>query len=114
MTTTTASPTTQLIATGKEAKDNAAKLVASLKNAYALAKKAAEEQLGERPYVTLGAAAGAGFVVGGGLASSITRSLVAAGAKLAALKLFDQVVASVVDEKTTPAGEDKNASEQKE
>lgn len=88
MTTATA----DLITTGIEAKDNATKLVSSLKNAYGLVKKAAQEQLEERPYVTLGVAASAGFVVGGGLASTITRSLVSSGTKLAALKLFDLIV----------------------
>jgi ElaB/YqjD/DUF883 family membrane-anchored ribosome-binding protein len=75
MTTATA----DLITTGKEAKDNATKLVSSLKNAYELAKKAAQEQVEQRPYVTLGVAASAGFVV-------------SSGTKLAALKLFDLIV----------------------
>jgi hypothetical protein len=90
MTTTT----TELVTTGKEAKDNAAKLVSSLKSAYGLAKRAAQEQLEQRPYVTLGVAASAGFVVAGGLSSSITRGLVSSGTRLAALKLFDLIVES--------------------
>lgn len=91
-TTTTTTATTELIRTGKEAADSASKLLSSVKSAATLAHKVAREQLEQRPYATLGVAAGAGFVLAGGLASSLTRGIVSAGTKLAAAVLLDKAV----------------------
>jgi len=104
--TTTNDPmnsTTDLLNAGKEAKENATKLWSSVRAAASLVEKAAKEQLQERPYTTLGVVAGAGFVVAGGLASSITKSLVSAGTKLAAVALFDQLADAITPKSAAPS-----------
>ena len=103
MTTTTA--TADLIKTGQEAKETATKLWSSVRAAAGLVEKAAREQLEERPYTTLGVAAGAGFVLAGGLASSITRGVVAAGTKLALVMLVDQVADAMTPKKAADPDE---------
>src|SRR5687768_2502334 len=75
--------TRALLDAGIEAKDSAVKLVSAVHSAIGLAERVVRTQMQERPYVTMSAAAGAGFVVAGGLASSITRGLVKAGTKAA-------------------------------
>ena len=81
----------QLMEQTRVAKDSAVKLFTSMKTAAGVAEKAAREQLGERPYATLGVAAGAGFVLAGGLASILTMTVLRAGSKIAMAMLVDKL-----------------------
>jgi hypothetical protein len=101
MTTSTLDTNGELLKAGVDAKDSAVRLFQSVKHASSLAQAVAKKQLEERPYVALSAAAGAGFVLAGGLASSITRGLVRTGTKLAAAA----VVGKVIDAIAHPDGE---------
>jgi len=68
----------------KEAAIDAASSVNSL---YHASHSLLERQAKERPYVVLGAAAGIGFILGGGLASRLAGILLAAGGRMLASQL---------------------------
>lgn len=51
-----------------------------------------KEQARERPYVLLGSAAAVGFVLGGGLASRITMSLLVVGARMFGGRILTKVI----------------------
>lgn len=63
------------------------------------AKRLVEGQLEARPYVVLGAAAGLGYVLGGGVPSFLTRTLLNIGVRSAMSFAVGQVVAHL----TAPA-----------
>lgn len=63
----------------------------SLNDLYRAADAFATAQARERPYVLLGAAAGIGFVLGGGLASRLGAALLGMGSRLAASKLIEEL-----------------------
>lgn len=73
--------TQELLRQSIAAKDNAMALLTSVQGVVATASNAVREQMQARPYVTMGAAAGAGYVLAGGLASSLSRRIVSAGTK---------------------------------
>lgn len=59
-------------------------------------------QIDRHPYRTLAIAAGIGFVLGGGLFSSLTASLFRTGLKVAALPLIQSQLAAVVSGAIAP------------
>ena len=73
---------------------------ASMKRTVRVAERSFRQAAHERPYLLLGAAAGGGFVVGGGLASPITRSLLGMGMRTAGAFLLDAAIQTL-----TPPGE---------
>jgi hypothetical protein len=58
----------------------------------------ARDQLDRRPYLTLGALAAAGYVLGGGLPPRIMAFAFGVGTRLAANALAGQIAASMEDE----------------
>jgi hypothetical protein len=89
--------TQELLRQSKEAKDSALALLGNVQSVVGLAEQAVREQMQARPYLTMGAAAGAGYVLAGGLASSLTRQLVKAGAKAATAYLAGMVLKKVTE-----------------
>lgn len=89
--------TQELLRQSIEAKDNAMKLISSVQNVVGIAESAVREQMAARPYVTMGAAAGIGYVLAGGLASSVSRHLVKAGTKAATAFVIGVVLKKVKD-----------------
>jgi hypothetical protein len=74
------------------------------------------EQMRTRPYRTLLIAAGAGYVLGGGLASSLTRELARTGLRSIGPSLLTSLFLSptdAVDDDTTPSGTAKRTREGK-
>jgi len=72
-----------------------------------VAKGYVAEQARERPYVLLGSAAAVGFVLGGGLASRITVSLLVVGARMFGGRILTKVIEGelALDENRTDAAE---------
>jgi len=64
----------------------------SLGDLYRAADSFATEQTRVRPRTMLGAAAGIGFVLGGGLASRLGATLLSVGTRLVASRLLEQVL----------------------
>lgn len=62
------------------------------------AKARVEAQVARRPYATLAAALGAGYVLGGGLFTPLTARVVRAGARLLVLPLLQQELAAAAQE----------------
>lgn len=67
-------------------------LSGAAKNFRDVAKGYVSEQARERPYVLLGSAAAVGFVLGGGLASRITMSLLVVGARMFGGRILTKVI----------------------
>ena len=68
---------------GREIHDDALALAAAAQSATEGVQRYLTEQVEERPYRTLGMAAGIGYVLGGGLSSRLTAVLFAAATRLA-------------------------------
>ena len=96
-TTTSTVATQELLRQSIEAKDNAMKLISSVQNVVGIAESAVREQMAARPYITMGAAAGIGYVLAGGLASSVSRQLVKVGTKAATAFVIGVVLKKVKD-----------------
>lgn len=101
-----AAATQELFRQSIEAKDNAMKLITSVQNVVGIAESAVREQMAARPYLTMGAAAGVGYVLAGGLASSMSRHLVRAGTKAATAFVAGVVLKKVKDAAEGAAVED--------
>jgi hypothetical protein len=94
---TSTAATQELLRQSMEAKDNAMKLLTSVQNVVGIAESAVREQMQARPYMTMGAAAGIGYVLAGGLASSVSRRLVRAGVKAGTAFVVGVVLKKVKD-----------------
>jgi hypothetical protein len=70
-------------------------LAQSVQEAAGQVEKSIAESLRERPWTTLAVAAGAGFVVGGGLATRMTRVMLAMGGRLAFAMVMQELGARV-------------------
>ena len=68
---------------GRQIHQDAHALAAALRDAADDLERYLTEQVEERPYTTLGVAAGVGFVLGGGLRSRLTVVLLGAATRLA-------------------------------
>ena len=75
--------TQELLRQTLEAKDSAMALISNVQSVVGIAQSAMREQMQARPYLTMGAAAGVGYVLAGGLASTLTRQLMKMGTKAA-------------------------------
>lgn len=72
-----------LLARARDAREAATELAASAGDTLRYANAMVRRQLEEHPAATLGVAAGVGFVLAGGLASPVARSLVRTGTRVA-------------------------------
>src|SRR5579871_3022746 len=82
---------TSAASTPTELRDAWDDVASSVGDLYRAADAFATEQARERPYVFLGAAAGIGFVLGGGLASRLGATLLGMGSRLAASRLLEEL-----------------------
>ena len=80
--------------TGREVRDQARALSASMRDLMGDVTHELERHMRERPYVTLGIAAGIGFVLGGGLGPRLLRT----GGRLAANMLVARAVGAIMPE----------------
>ena len=84
----------------RETRDAAVLLGESASNSARATAAAMHNQLQTRPYLTLGIAAGVGFVVAGGLASPALRGLVRVGGRFAFAALTSKLWEIYVEPKT--------------
>lgn len=66
-------------------------MIASAKEAYGAADEFLAQTAAEKPYVLLGAAAGLGFVLAGGLASRLTIGIAGVAGRLVAVQMVEQL-----------------------
>lgn len=92
-----ASTTSELLRQTREARSSAMALLGNVQSVVGLANDAVREQLHARPYLTMGAAAGAGYVLAGGLASTVTKQLLRAGTKAATAYVVGIVLQKVTE-----------------
>jgi hypothetical protein len=69
-------------------KDAAMDVASSVSDLYEVSSNYIQRQAAERPYVMLGAAAGIGFILGGGLASRLAGVLLTATGRVLAAELM--------------------------
>jgi hypothetical protein len=86
---------------GRQVADEAKVFLSVFEEAVGEAESYLKDQLARRPYLTLAVAAGAGYVLGGGVPSRLTRLVVDVGVRLMAANLVQNAVAA-----TTTATED--------
>jgi surfactin synthase thioesterase subunit len=79
-----------LPAHGRRVRRDAEALAAHIQEAAGQIENQVAENMAERPWTTLAVAAGAGFVLGGGLATRITRLLLGLGGRLAFAMLMQE------------------------
>ena len=85
----------QILARGREVLNEARTLASSLEEAYDEIEEYLREQMEQRPYATLGAAAGIGYILGGGLPSRLTGLLVSLGTRAAFTMAIQQLAPGV-------------------
>jgi hypothetical protein len=91
----------QILEHGKELWREARGLASTAEEAFEEIEVFLREQLDRRPYVTLAAASGVGYILGGGLPSRLTGLLVGWGARLALANVMQQLTAAATQ---GPAG----------
>jgi len=79
---------------GRRVQHDPATLAAELRGTAAGVERYLAEQVNRRPFGTLGAAAGIGYVLGGGLDSRLTIAIVGAAARLVAGLAVRELVAA--------------------
>jgi ElaB/YqjD/DUF883 family membrane-anchored ribosome-binding protein len=77
---------------GRHAISSAQEFVDSVRDVHGQFNSALSQQASNRPYVALGAAAGIGFVLAGGLTVRLTSKLIGVGARLALSAAVKQLV----------------------
>jgi hypothetical protein len=75
---------------GRDIEREVSDLASSVQDAAGEVRRSLATQLEERPYATLAIAAAAGYVLGGGLATRMTRTLLAIGGRLALALLVQE------------------------
>jgi hypothetical protein len=78
-----ASTVRQLYDQGNEAREQVVELADSIRGLLQDGNAVLRERMRTQPYATIAAAAGIGYVLGGGLSPSMVRLLVAAGGRIA-------------------------------
>lgn len=84
----------------RHAKAEADRLAEALRRARAEWEDLLRHRLKERPYATIAVAVGLGYVVGGGLAPGVIRSVVGIGGRMAAGILMQRLLAAPLDGST--------------
>lgn len=109
---------TGLPASGRQVRRDAEALAASVQEAAGQLEHQVARNMRERPWTTLAIAAGTGFVLGGGLATKLTRLALGIGGRLALAMLVQELgrhagltpVAPSVDSDAVPAAGGGNGS----
>jgi hypothetical protein len=78
----------------RQVKAEAEQLVETLQHARVEWEALLRQEMKHRPYTTLALAAGVGYVIGGGLAPGVVRSLVGTGSRLAIGVLLQRLLAT--------------------
>ena len=81
----------RLMETGRNIREDTSALAGTVSNAAQELSAFVEAQLQERPYATLGIAAGVGYVLGGGLSLGFGRMLFGTGGRVLATLLVQQL-----------------------
>ena len=76
---------------GQRVRQEVSGLTAELEGAFGDLERVVRTQLDERPYTTLAAASGLGYVLGGGIPVTMSRMLFGMGGRLALLMLAQRV-----------------------
>jgi hypothetical protein len=72
-------------------------LTSEVEGAFTDLERLVREQLEQRPYATLGAATGLGYVLGGGLPVALGRLLFAVGGRMAFVAMAQKITAGLGD-----------------
>jgi hypothetical protein len=83
----------ELLAEGKRLREDVTALAGALRQVTNGWQSVLRERLEQRPYTTLAAAAGVGYVLGGGLPTSLLRVLLGVGGRIA----FERALTRVAD-----------------
>ena len=83
----------ELLAEGQRLREDVTALAGTLRQVTHGWQSVLRERLEQRPYVTLAAAAGVGYVLGGGLPTSLLRVLLGVGGRIA----FERALTRVAD-----------------
>lgn len=78
----------------RQAKAEADRLAEAIRRARVEWEELLRQRLKQRPYATIAAAVGVGYVVGGGLAPHVIRSVVGIGGRMAAGVLMQRLLAT--------------------
>lgn len=90
-TTASDSRITRLQHQGKRVRDDINGFTAELEGALGDLERTLRTQLAERPYATLAAATGLGWVLGGGVPTALTRMVLGFGGRMAFVVLMQQL-----------------------
>jgi len=93
---------------GQRVRQEMSGLSAEIEGALSDFERIVREQLERRPYATLAAASGVGYVLGGGVPVALSRMVFGVGARLAVLVLAERVRDGVV---STVSGEQSSERE---
>jgi hypothetical protein len=100
-------PTSRLLDRGRQVEHDAQSFVTGVEELISDVEKLLRERLDQRPYETLAFAAGAGFIVGGGLTVRMIATLVSIGGRMATAALMQgaltRVLSAVTDDGAEPA-----------
>jgi len=88
---------------GRQIQQDAATLAASVQDAADGVRRYLTEQAGQRPFSTVGVAAGVGYVLGGGLRSRLTAVLLGAATRVATTLVARELGSRIVDSGSAPA-----------
>lgn len=91
----TGAPDVDIVQASMALKDAAVTLGAQMKSTFAVADAFITKAVKDSPLATLGGAAGAGFLVGGGLSAPITRSLIRIGLKAGGAYALDMALTAL-------------------
>ncbi len=86
----------------REIQHDATALAEAVRDASSAAQQTLTHQLKQRPYVTLGAALGIGYVLGGGLNSRLTVVLLGAATRFATVLATREISARLFPSSNTP------------
>lgn len=88
---------------GRQIQHDAAALAATVHDATGGAQRYLSEQVEQRPYRTLGVAAGIGYILGGGLSSRLTVVLLGAATRLAMALAARELGSRIAQSGSAPA-----------
>jgi hypothetical protein len=81
---------------GQQVRQEVSSLTSEIEGALSDLERVVREQLEQRPYTTLAAASGVGYVLGGGVPVALSRILFGMGGRLALLMLAERVRSGIV------------------